>query len=312
VDLICVTKIGREKWSPAQAMAPFKKMATDKYGPQDKGWRKQGRSLGILEDGVDLDLVVTAAPRHVDPDLVPLAKAAALAANARIEQARSPEDALLDFFANLMQEGNYKDEPLDIPDQPEQVWDETHPAAQLKWHKQRQQETQQMLHETVRAIKWWKYRTHHERPDVMPKYPKGYPLERMVDHYYHDNSFASVEDAVAFILTKLGTTFKDEVDAGSKPDIRDAGLPARKVLAKIDIDDLRDFAQQAAEAAAVSRSAIAARDAGDKYEAARQWRSLFGDAYPLPAGQPNNDRKYDERPGGQRRAVASASTPGFA
>lgn len=105
---------------------------------------------------------------------------------------------------------------------------------------------------------------------------------------------------------------RQEALEGSRPDIRDAGLTERNVLEKIPLDDLRNFAQLAAQAAAVARHAHAIRDS-DPVESARQWRSIFGEVFPVPSGEPNNDAKpttYDPRPGGTK--PARATTPAFA
>ena len=59
VDVIVVTKLDKDEYTPEEALDLFVPFLEEHY--KDK-YRIQGRSIGIELSYVDLDLVVTAAP----------------------------------------------------------------------------------------------------------------------------------------------------------------------------------------------------------------------------------------------------------
>jgi len=64
VDVVVVTKID-ESVTPDRAMEEFKPFLDEHYKDE---WEKQGRSIGIKTDSVDLDLVITSAPSEADQE----------------------------------------------------------------------------------------------------------------------------------------------------------------------------------------------------------------------------------------------------
>ena len=63
VDIIAVTALHHEEFKPSEVLDLFHTFAKKYYA--DK-CRRQGRSIGIEVDGVDLDLVPTAAPSEAE------------------------------------------------------------------------------------------------------------------------------------------------------------------------------------------------------------------------------------------------------
>jgi predicted nucleotidyltransferase len=80
VDVVVVTKID-ESVSPDQAMEEFKPFLEEHYKDQ---WEKQGRSIGICIDSVDLDLVITSAPSESDQEAL---KSASVSDDEDLEEA---------------------------------------------------------------------------------------------------------------------------------------------------------------------------------------------------------------------------------
>src|ERR1044072_1011371 len=63
VDLVVVTKLMREEYTPQQAMDLFVPFLNKYY---EGKWKFQGRSIGIELSYVDLDLVITSAPTEAE------------------------------------------------------------------------------------------------------------------------------------------------------------------------------------------------------------------------------------------------------
>ena len=63
VDLVVVTKLKREEYTPQEAMDLFVPFLNKYY---EGKWEFQGRSIGIGLSYVDLDLVITSAPSEAE------------------------------------------------------------------------------------------------------------------------------------------------------------------------------------------------------------------------------------------------------
>ena len=84
VDIIVVTKLSEEEYTPAKAMDVFKPFLDKHY----KGkWRQQGRSFGIELSYVELDLVLTSAPSEAEAGIL---RSEALSSDARVSHVSYP------------------------------------------------------------------------------------------------------------------------------------------------------------------------------------------------------------------------------
>jgi hypothetical protein len=181
VDVITVTNLDKNKCTPRQAMDLFVPFLNKHY----KGkWKKKGRSFGIELSYVELDLVITAKPSETyKAAFRELAKASdsdtlgettwAPARSWTLESSLAEQLYLQEAHVQA-KGGEWKLEPLDIPDHEANKWDKTHPIAQIvaTWAKGRR--TGGHFVNVVKAVKWWKILNH-----PTPEHPKGYPLARI-------------------------------------------------------------------------------------------------------------------------------------
>lgn len=282
VDLLAITKI--PDTAPVEnAVGPFKRMLDKRY--RGKWTEDQARSLGIDDGDVELDLVVTAAPAMMDPDLLPEALAKTFSMDEL--ELDGLEDGRSLFALNKALRSDYKDDPLRIPDRARQFWDDTHPLKQIEHHRMRQRQTGRKLIDVVRVIKWWKYYQTYLDENRMPKYPKGFPLERMVEYHCPDN-MDSVEEGVVRVFEEWLKRIKPLVDGGQRPDLRDTGLEDRNVLERVPLDHLQTMMQRVEEALPTAQDAYRCRTS-DPVRSAQLWQQLFGPEFPVPQGQPNHD-----------------------
>jgi hypothetical protein len=189
VDVIVVTKLSKEEYTPAQAtdlFIPF----LDKF--YEEKHSKQSRSFGITLSYVDLDLVVTAAPSESEigilkSDAVTSTDTPEDVEDWRLVKSWIPTQARLaltdtKLLLEAQREAEWKPSPLLIPDRDTKSWEHTHPLAQMRWTWDKNKKTNGHYVNVVKAIKWWR-RVRH--PDT--KYPKGYPLEHLVGICCPDN-----------------------------------------------------------------------------------------------------------------------------
>ena len=141
-----MTTIDKNKVTPRQAMKLFEPFLDKHY----KGkWKRKGRSFGIELSYVELDLVVTAAPSETykeafrdlakasDSDVV--GETSWLPGTSWTVSNSLPEQLVLHEAHLRAKSGEWRLEPLDIPDREANLWDKTHPLAQIAatWAKSR-------------------------------------------------------------------------------------------------------------------------------------------------------------------------------
>ena len=266
VDVVVVTALSEQEYTPAHAMAIFAPFLDKHY--KDK-WEYQGRSIGITLSYVELDLVITSAPSESQ---VGILKSKTLTDDTTIEEA-SVRFADLTKAATL-----WKTAPLRIPDREAKEWDDTHPLAQIEWTWDKNARCDGHYVNVVKALKWW-CRVKH----ASTKYPKGYPVEHLIG-LCCPNGITSVAQGVTLTLETIVRDYKVYVDAKIKPVLPDHGVPAHDVFARLSADDFAVFYGQVADAAIIARRAY---DADTMDESADAWRELFGSEFP-PA--PSNDQ----------------------
>lgn len=280
VDIIIVTKLSEDEYTPAKAMDVFKPFL-DKYY---KGkWKQQGRSFGIELSYVELDLVLTSAPSEAE---VGILLSDAVMSDDDIDEAqdwrlhrswvalssreRSNARTLL---AEAKSEAEWKAKPLRIPDREANIWEWTHPLEQISWTRDKSARTSRHFVSVVKAIKWWRLENHEE-----PKHPKGFPLERFIGECCPDG-IESVAEGVVKTLEKIVSAYELLVQVGDKPRLPDYGVPTHDVFKRISADDFRKFYEQVKDGAVLARRAF---DAEDRTKSGNLWREMFGSKFPKP------------------------------
>ncbi|MFZ5894685.1 MAG: SMODS domain-containing nucleotidyltransferase [Myxococcota bacterium] len=281
VDIILVTRLSEQEYTPAKAMDVLKPFLDKHY----KGkWRQQGRSFGIDLSYVELDLVLTSAPSEAE---VGILQSEALSTDDDLERAqdwrlhrswlglnarqyRTDARALL---AEANGQPEWKAAPLRIPDRDANKWESTHPIAQIIWTRDKNDRTNKHFVNVVKAIKWWRVENYEE-----PKHPKGFPLERLIGECCEDG-IVSVAEGVVKTLEKIVSQYAPIAAIGGKPSLPDYGVPTHDVFKRISAGDFKKFYDQAKDGAALARRAF---DSERRTESGNLWRELFGNKFPKP------------------------------
>lgn len=281
VDIIVVTKLSEQEYTPAQAMDLFKPFLNRHY----KGkWRQQGRSFGIELSYVELDLVLTSAPSEAE---IGILRSDAVTSDDDLEAAedwrlhrswpglesrRLRGDART-LLAEAKGQDEWKAQPLHIPDRDASKWEPTHPLAQITWTRDKNDRTNKHFVNVVKAIKWWRLENYEE-----PKHPKGFPLERLIGECCPDG-VDSVAEGVVTTLEKIVSDYALLVQVGGKPQLPDYGVSTHDVFGRVTAEDFKKFYGQAKDGAAIARRAF---DSQDRTESGNLWRTLFGSKFPKP------------------------------
>lgn len=299
VDVIAVTRLDSSQVSAEEALDLFIPFL-DKY--YEGKWEKQGRSFGIELSKVELDLVVTSAPEEADEDLlsseeITLSKSLEdlyQGDSADLSATKSAEQnfqKLAQIEAALKQAG-WQLSPLEIPDREANIWQDTHPLAQIRWTIDKNANTNGHYVNVVKALKWWR-KVNYETP----KYPKGYPLEHLIGQACPDG-IESVAEGVVRTLEAIRDEYQVYASLRQCPCLKDHGV-GQDVLHRITGEDFAEFHSQAKEGADIARRAYS--ESGER-ESANEWINLFGDKFPKPPGDGSNksgggpgDGGYTER-----------------
>jgi len=280
VDIIVVTKLSEDEYTPPKAMDVFKPFLDKHY----KGkWRQQGRSFGIELSYVELDLVLTSAPSEAE---IGILKSDAVTSDDDIGAARDwrlhrswvalASRARLDARTLLAEASNNAEwmaKPLRIPDRDANAWEDTHPIEQIRWTRDKNGRTSRSFVNVVKAVKWWRFENHDE-----PKHPKGFPLERLIGACCPDG-IESVAEGVTRTLEKIVSEYALLVQVGGKPQLPDYGVHTHDVFKRISADDFKKFYEQVKDGASLARRAL---DSDDRKESGNLWREMFGSKFPKP------------------------------
>lgn len=290
VDVVVVTDIDYRKTTPQKAMDKFIPFLERHYPGK---WRPQGRSFGIEMSYVDIDLVITALP--TDP--------ASRQAMARLYRSNSvlTTNTIEDDSTWRLNErwqptpfgrqplqlddepvGNWRPNPLFLPDRDAGDWGRTHPLAQIQWTAAKNRACNGHYVNLVRATKWWR----QQNIDGVPNYPKGYPLEHMIGHVLHDGA-TSMASGFVQIMETMRETWRYNAALGSVPVLPDHGVPEHNVLKRLSVKDFQSFYTAISTTADRAREAL---DSDDAQKSGELWQKLFGSKFPLP-GPNGGDRK---------------------
>ncbi len=289
VDLVVVTKLMQEEYTPQEAMNLFVPFLNKHY---EGKWEPQGRSMGIGLSYVDLDLVITSAPSEAETVALKSASVTAedtpevvddwrlVPSYVSFAERSSPDAARRVEMASKEEE--WRLSPLRIPDREAEEWDETHPLAQIRWTWEKNKACNKHYVNVVKAIKWWR-RVNHQTP----KYPKGYPLEHIIGQCCPDG-INSVAEGITRTLETIASNYQTYAALKIVPTMPDHGVPAHNVLHRLTGEDFAAFHAQVCEAAVIARRALDVRTA---QESAEEWQKLFGEKFPLPAKSESGSRE---------------------
>ena len=293
VDVIIVTTLDGKEFTPRQALDLFKPFLEKYY----KGkYKAQGRSWGIELSYVELDLVPTSAPSEAVAKLI---KSASVQTDQTLEEARDWRLSLSwrpgrSTGATAMMEkaadDSWRKEPLWIPDREAQVWDKTHPLAQIEATQTKNANCNGHYVNVVKCLKWWRMTQHPK-----PKYPKSYPLEHLCC-VNCSNGVESIAAGVVSAFESIRDRYQSHALSKKTPWIIDHGVPEHNVLGRVSGDDFAAFHKHVTGAAALARRAF---DAEGVRDSVMLWRELFGDRFPEPPPKrDDNGGESPDKPGG--------------
>lgn len=270
VDLIVVTRFDYQKVTPKQALNAFIPFLEENY----KGkYRIQGRSLGIKLGNCDIDLVPMALPNAtVQRFLVD-----AFNNNAYTESFYRADSTISTIKRYAKVDGEWKKEPLKIPDREAGKWDDTHPIAQIFWTQEMNERTNGEYIRMVRALKWWK-KNFCKGADTI----KSYPLEHFIG-----NSCCVGQNSLAALIT--GTLYNMASYGITKPYLPDRGVPQHDVFSRVTDSDYKNFIITIRDIYIKAKEAL---EEPNLYESSVKWKSIFGDLFPT---YDNNGPKFTRR-----------------
>ena len=270
VDIVVVTKLDKDEVTPDEALDVFEDFLEKYY---EGKYRKQGRSWGIEMSHVELDVVPTAAAALAttgilnnllvssDMDIMEIAEYGNIG---KYYSERELYEAFSELFA--AEESSWKDDPLFIPDSKAQIWDKTHPLEQIRWTQEKNSNCNSHYVNVVKCIKWWR---REKFPDSKPK---SYPLEHLIGECCPDG-IDSVAEGITRTLENIVTLYPN------KPFLSDRGVPEHDVFGRVTEEEYNEFYATVCDAAILARNAY---DADKPEEAAKLWRELLGNKFPVP------------------------------
>jgi len=297
VDLVLVTKLSKEEYTPEQVFAVFTQFLEEHY----KGrYKQQGRSIGISLNEIDLDMVVTAAPSESQIGILKSESVSTLDSLDKLGDWRLnrywPEPPPL-RVSKMSTTEEWKSEPLYIPDREAKIWEPTHPLAQIQWTRDKNGRCNGHYLGVVKAIKWW-----HKQQPTKPKYPKGYLVEHIVG-YCCPNSIRSVAEGVTLTLEEIKSSFLQDVQLGRVPYLPDHGVPENNVFKRVSAEEFRTFYGMVAAAAVLAREAY---DENDLRVSVNKWKKLFVNDFPDPPDNGDDERGKGPDKGGFTLRTAPA------
>ncbi len=302
VDVVVVTKMSKEDTTPERAMETFIPFLRKHYQEE---FELQGRSIGITLEDVDLDLVVTSAPSESQMGILHSSEVGGdwtledWLGESRIALGRRHSDSTKVWLAKA-QEEEWRLEALDIPDREARIWKPTHPLEQIRWTHEKNASTNGHYIHVVKAIKEWK-RVNR----LLPRYPKGYPLEHLVGMCCPDRITSTAEGVVRTLET-IKTRFAPHAAARITPELADHGVPDHDVMQRVTGQEFASFYSQVCEAANVARDAL---DVDSVKESAQLWRQLFGRNFPEPPESGGNNDDGDPAPQQQAGGFTPRTAP---
>jgi predicted nucleotidyltransferase len=246
VDIVVVTSLDPEKIAAAKANALLGTCIRKYY----KAVTPQDRSFCVDLSYVTMDVVIAAS--------LYLSREAEI-----IESARKAED--------ISAASAWAKYPILIPDRKLGQWVETHPKAQIEWTSDLNAACGGYFVPLVKMFKWWRQETYK-----LPKYPKGYLLERLVGECI-DRSKRDNADGFVQLLENLQSKYSSNALLGNIPHLPDPGVPTHNVAHRLTAEDFGIFLEKIAAALPIAREALKEEDL---HKSVGLWRKLFGEKFP--------------------------------
>lgn len=272
VDVVLVTSLDPNNWTPAQVQERFCQVLS-KYSRYRHNYRRQGRSIGLMHEKISLDLVITAAPSEA---LNALLKSDAFGSALSVEA--HPEWRVVK--GPSFPAGEWKSEPLLIPDRDAGRWEPTDPISQIEWTHDKNRKTDGHYVNVVKALKWWWTWESTGRKGL----PKGYLVERLIGLHCPDG-IESVAEGVTLVLEGIRDAYSSNAYQGTTPFIADVGIPSNNVFQRVPPDCFREFYDSVKACAAKARAAF---DNPDEASSARGWIGIFGNVFPPSNNDPTS------------------------
>jgi hypothetical protein len=286
VDLVVVTNLDWKVWTPDLVVARFTPFLDREYPnttANPKHWEHNDRSIKISPAGtpVTLDLVVTAAPSEIQSEVLASFRETGIP-EFRFETSGDPGSQPIQIreaaerLSKAFLSSEWQQEPLKIPSRDLKQWLETHPLEQLRWTQDKNDQTNGLYINVVKAIRWWR------KQNPQGEYPKSYPLEHFIGDMCPD-AIRSVAEGATRVFERIRDTQHPSLFGRGVPVLHDRGVPMNDVFRKITPEQYRLFYDLASAAAAQARAAL---DAQTIPESASRWRDLFGPEFPAPPSTP--------------------------
>ena len=272
VDVVVVTNIDPHACTPAQVQERFRRVL-NKYSTYRGHHKRQGRSIGLSNGPVNLDLVVTAAPSEA---LKVLLESDAIGSASSVES--YPEWVLRQGKRSSRQD--WKREPLLIPDRDANEWEQTDPISQIEWTHDKNRMTNGHYVNVVKVLKWWWSQQSSGEKGV----PKGYHIERLVGLHCPDG-IESVAEGVTATLESIRNTHSADVSLGRTPFVQDVGSTDTDVFKRV---SPRCFQQLYRAVGTCALKARAALNSPSLESSAKGWSAIFGSVFPPPSNGSNS------------------------
>ena len=142
VDIVVVTRLHENEYTPSEALELFRPFMREYYKGE---YRFQGRSIGITQASMDMDVVLTSSPPERIMGIFP-------------DELDPPldEEQISERLKKAIRPA-WKDAALRIPDREASRWEDANPLAQIEWTHEKNAATNGHYVNVVKAIKWWKY-----------------------------------------------------------------------------------------------------------------------------------------------------------
>jgi Second Messenger Oligonucleotide or Dinucleotide Synthetase domain len=290
VDVVLVTKLPSQLFTPEQALQMFMPFCEKHYGKQNV--TLNGRSICIDRGELSLDLVPTSAPSEAVIQNLSfyemLMNSTGRILSKAINERSMASDEELDYdevfgaSASIVAEGDWAKEPLLIPDRHSKTWQETHPLATKQFTVEKNRRCDKLFLRVVRAMKWWKKQgSGHEG------HPKSYPIEHMVGDHCPDK-FDFVGEAIAHTFEAMLIAYEPWAKSKTVPILVPRGLDGKdngpNVLGLVTAEDFAAFVEVLRQSCKLAVNAI---QTDDEERAMSLWAQLFGTGFPNPGGTPS-------------------------
>ncbi|MGH2378618.1 MAG: SMODS domain-containing nucleotidyltransferase [Candidatus Limnocylindria bacterium] len=175
--------------------------------------------------------------------------------------------------------GGTKDQ-IWVPDRGLQAWIRSHPYGHIELATKRNQESAEIgdrrqYLSVVKMMRWFR----HEQLETR-RHPKGFIVEVLCLELAPTNAKEWAE-AVRATMDSIGATYGLHRIRKTAPELDDPALPGEKIRTQMGAADFATLLDEVDGARATLKAAI---DSEDNTEAAKLYRKVFGDAFPVGDG----------------------------